>query len=214
MRTLALTTIGISALLTGAAFADVAATATTDLNVRAGPGTEYQVIGVVGGGEGVSIQGCVEGSKWCAIATDGGQGWVYSDYLVADVSGNQVVITERPADLQVPTVVYEGPPAAVPGAVGGAIAGAVIAGPVGAVVGGVAGAAVGAAVDPPREVQTYVTSHPVDPVYLEGEVVVGAQLPETVKVVQVPDYQYSYVYVNGVPVLVEPDTRKIVHIFR
>lgn len=92
--------------------------------------------------------------------------------------GTPIVITERPAEFEVPTVVYEGPPAAIPGAVGGAIAGAVIAGPVGAVVGGVAGAALGAAVEPPAEVRTYVTSHPLDPVYVEGEVVVGATLPK------------------------------------
>jgi uncharacterized protein YraI len=214
MRSIFLAGIGISALLTGSAMADVAAVATTDLNVRAGPGTEFQVIGVIGGGQPVAIQGCVENAKWCSIGLEGGDGWVYSDYLAADVSGQQVIVTERPAEFEVPTVVYEGPPAAVPGAVGGAIAGAVIAGPVGAVVGGVAGAAVGAAVDPPREVQTYVTSHPIDPVYVEGEVVVGATLPEAVQLAQVPSYEYSYVYVNGVPVLVEPGSRKVVYIVR
>jgi hypothetical protein len=30
----------------------------------------------------------------------------------------------------------------------------------------------------------------------------------------IPDYQYSYVYVNGLPVLVEPATRRIVYIYR
>jgi hypothetical protein len=124
------------------------------------------------------------------------------------------VLTERPAELAVPVVTYDGPPAAVPTAVGGAIAGAIVGGPVGAVVGGVAGAAVGAAIDPPKEVRTYVTDHPMDPVYLDGEVVVGATLPEGVKLVEVPDYQYQYVYVNGVPVLVEPGTRQVVHIIR
>jgi len=102
----------------------------------------------------------------------------------------------------------------VPAAVGGAIAGAVIAGPIGAVVGGVAGAVAGAAVDPPAEVTTYVAGNPVDPVYLDGEVVVGATLPEGVQFAQVPNYQYQYVYVNGVPVLVEPGTRKVVYIVR
>jgi len=30
----------------------------------------------------------------------------------------------------------------------------------------------------------------------------------------VPDYEYRYVYVNEVPVLVEPQSRRIVHIVR
>ena len=54
----------------------------------------------------------------------------------------------------------------------------------------------------------------MDPVYLEGEVVVGATLPETVELREIPDYEYRYVYVNGVPVLVEAETRQIVRIVR
>ena len=214
MRTTLLAGFGLTLLMGGSALAAVSAMATTDLNVRSGPGTQYAVVGVLSPGQPVTIRGCMEASQWCVVDTAEGDGWVYSDYLVADLSGSQVVITERPAELAVPTVAYDGPPAAVPGAVGGAIAGAVIAGPVGAVVGGVVGAVAGAAVDPPAEVRTYVTGNPVDPVYLDGEVVVGATLPESVQLVEVPDYQYRYVYVNGVPVLVDASTRQVVHIIR
>jgi hypothetical protein len=63
-------------------------------------------------------------------------------------------------------------------------------------------------------VRTYVTSNQVDPVYLDGEVVVGASLPETVQLREIPDYEYRYVYVNGQPVLVEPQSRRIVYVMR
>lgn len=201
-------------LMSGTALAQVPVTATTELNVRAGPGTNFPVVGVIPEGGAAVIGGCVADSRWCTVAYDGGEGWAYSDYLSADLNGQLVVITDRGTDLGVPATVYEGPPAAVPGAVGGAIAGAVIAGPVGAVVGGVAGAAIGAAVDPPKEVRTYVTENALDPVYVDGEVVVGATLPEPVAVTPVPNSEYAYVYLNGVPVLVEPGTRKVVYIFR
>jgi hypothetical protein len=55
---------------------------------------------------------------------------------------------------------------------------------IGGAAGGVSGAATGAVVDainPPDQVTTYVRSNSVDPVYLEGEVGVGAGLPETVQ---------------------------------
>ena len=103
---------------------------------------------------------------------------------------------------------------AVAGAGTGAIAGALIAGPFGAVIGGIAGLTAGAVVDPPDQVKTYVTANKVDPVYLEGEVVVGSALPQTVKVYEVPQYNYRYAYVNGRTVLVEPGTNKIVYIYR
>ena len=98
------------------------------------------------------------------------------------------------------------------GAAGGAVTGAIIGGPVGAIIGGVAGAALGSAIDPPEEVRTYVVQQPVDTVTLEGEVVVGAGLPETVELHTVPDYEYRYAYVNGERVLVDPETRRIVYV--
>ncbi len=100
----------------------------------------------------------------------------------------------------------------------GAVAGALIAGPIGAAVGGavgaVAGGAAGTAIDPPANVRTYVTTNTVEPVYLDGEVVVGAGLPDTIELREIPDYEYRYVYVNGQPVLVDANTRQIVYIVR
>lgn len=206
--------------MSGAAFA-ASATATTDLNVRAGPGPQYEVVGVVGAGQSTEITGCLEASKWCQIASNGGQGWVYSDYLTSDFGGGQqVVLTERPAEAKVAII----PPpdggtegAAVGGATG-AVAGALIGGPIGAAVGGVAGVAVGGAAgnaaEPPPEVRTYITENRVDPVYLDGEVVVGAGIPENVEIREIPDYEYRYVYVNGQPALVDPDDRRIVYVVR
>ena len=69
-------------------------------------------------------------------------------------------------------------------------------------------------IDPPEKVRTYVTTNKVDPVYLDGEVVVGAGLPDTVELREIPDYEYRYVYVNGQPVLVDSKTRQIVYVVR
>jgi uncharacterized protein YraI len=207
--------------LPGSAYAQTSATATTDLNIRSGPGPQFEVIGVIDGGEATDVTGCLEGSKWCRVTHDGADGWVYSDYLAADLSGSAVVLTERYADVGVPVVTYEGSGAgegAAAGAATGAVAGALVGGPIGAAVGAAAGAAVGgttgAVIDPPETVRTYVTTNRVDPVYLEGEVVVGAGLPDTVELREIPDYDYRYVYVNGQPVLVDPSDRRIVYVIR
>ena len=98
------------------------------------------------------------------------------------------------------------------GVAGGAAVGAVVGGPVGAIVGAIAGGAAGTAIDPPQTVRTYVVEQPGEPVMLEGEVVVGAGLPDVVQLQPVPDYEYSYAYVNGQRVLVDPGTRRIVYI--
>lgn len=208
--------------LTSLAIAQTSVTATADLNVRAGPGPEFPIVGVIGLDQQAALTGCLADSKWCQVDIGGTQGWAYSDYLIGDFSGNQVVVTDRPAEI-VPSVTYETTSStagggAIAGATTGAIAGALIAGPIGAVVGGVAGAATGsvteAVIDPPETVRTYITSNQVDPIFLDGEVVVGAGLPDTVELREIPDYEYRYVYINGQPVLVEPESRRIVYVVR
>ncbi|MEO3387241.1 DUF1236 domain-containing protein [Mesorhizobium sp. CAU 1741] len=215
-------TAGAMLIMSGAAMAQTAVVATTDLNVRSGPGPQYPVIGAIGADQEATLMGCLEGSSWCQVSAAGVDGWAYSDYLIGDNSGVEVVVTERPAEMEVPVVVYDEPAGStvggLTGAATGAIAGAIIGGPIGAAVGGIAGGAAGGAtgdiLQPEPQVRTYIQDNPIDPVYLEGEVVVGASLPETVEVYEIPDYEYRYVYVNGQPVLVEPQSRRIVHIVR
>jgi hypothetical protein len=70
-------------------------------------------------------------------------------------------------------------------------------------------------ISPPPTVRSYVVSHPVAPVYLNGEVVEGVGLPAEVVLAPVPGYgDYQYAYVNNVPVLVEPSTRRVEYIYR
>ncbi|TGQ50571.1 DUF1236 domain-containing protein [Mesorhizobium sp. M1C.F.Ca.ET.193.01.1.1] len=184
--------------MSGAALADTPVSALTDLNVRAGPGPQYPVIGVLAAGQSATLRGCIEGSKWCTIAEGGGNGWVYSDYVAGDFGGSRVVVTRRPAEAGIAVVA---PP--VDDTYTDDYTGAIVASdPVDPIA------------RPPAEVGTYVTTHRVDPVYLEGEVVTGATLPDTVELREIPDYNYRYVYVNNQPALVDPGTRRIVYVMR
>lgn len=211
------TVAAVAMLAAGAASAQTTATASTDLNVRAGPGPHYEVIGMIGVDEQASILGCLEASLWCQVSYAGGEGWAYSDYLIAEYEGTPAVVTERRADIGVPVVEYRSSGGgALAGGATGAVAGALVGGPIGAAVGAVAGAATGGftegALAP--EARTYVMENPGETIYLDGEVVVGAQVPETVEVREIPNYEYRYVYVNQQPVIVEPSTRRIVYIVR
>ncbi|MER8693515.1 DUF1236 domain-containing protein [Mesorhizobium opportunistum] len=190
---------GMLTVMSGSALADTAVSAVTDLNVRAGPGPQYPVIGVLAAGQSATLNGCIENSKWCTIAEAGGQGWVYSDYVTADFGGSRVVLTQRPHGSSVAVV---SPPEDI-GDYSTDYTGAIVA-----------GEPVDAIPRPPAEVRTYVDTHRLDPVYLEGEVVTGATLPDTVELREIPDYNYRYVYVNGQPTLVDPQTRRIMYVVR
>lgn len=187
----------------------------TDLNLRIGPGPGYEVVTVIPANESITLVGCLESLAWCEVSFGGHTGWVYADYLTYEVEGGPVVIREAATRVEVPVVTHD-PQATgtASGAVTGAIAGAVIGGPVGAAVGGVAGATLGAAVTAPPHVRTYVAEQPVDPVFVEGELVIGATLPEAVVLHPVPDYDYRFAYVNHQRVLVDPATREVVYIVR
>ncbi|TPK71769.1 DUF1236 domain-containing protein [Mesorhizobium sp. B2-4-15] len=191
---------GMLAVMSGAALADTAVSAVTDLNVRAGPGPQYPVIGVLAAGQSATLNGCIENSKWCTIAEAGGQGWVYSDYVTADFGGSRVVLTQRPHGSSVAIV---SPPEDI-GNYSNDYTGAIIS----------SDPVVGDFPAPPAEIRTYVDTHRVDPVYLDGEVVTGATLPDTVELRTIPDYKYRYVYVNGQQALIDPQTRRIMYVMR
>jgi len=208
---------GAGLFMTGAALAQTAtATATTDLNIRSGPGPQFDAVGVIAAGDTATVNGCVTDSMWCEVDYGGTIGYAYSDYLTveAEAPGEVIVLTERPPELVGVAEPSTTANSTVTGAAGGAIAGALLGGPVGAAIGGAVGATAGIVVDPPETARTYVTENPMEPVYLEGEVVVGAQVPDTVTVQPIPDYEYEYVYINGQPVLIDPGTREIVYVFR
>ncbi|TIP98332.1 MAG: DUF1236 domain-containing protein [Mesorhizobium sp.] len=189
---------GALVAMSGTALADTAVSAVADLNIRAGPGPQYPVIGVLAAGQSATLDGCIQNSKWCTIAEANGQGWIYSDYVTADFGGNEVVLTRRPADADI-TIVEAPADVDEPDIYTGAI---------------VAGEPIEPIRRPPAEVRTYIETNRIDPVYLEGEVVTGATLPDTVELREIPDYDYRYVYVNGQPALVDPGTRRIMYVER
>jgi uncharacterized protein YraI len=203
-HTFLLASAAVLALSTSASAATIAS-AVTPLNVRSGPGPQYEVIGVIPDNGRATITGCIQGSLWCQVSVNGRQGWAYSKYLTARLSGRSLIVAE---DLNnIPTITYQAPATTV----GSAVPAPAVTG---SLVEPTATTAPLVITPPPPTVRDYVVSHPVEPVYLNGEVVAGAGLPANVTLAPVPGYRYSYAYVNRVPVLVEPQTRAVTYVYR
>ena len=216
-KILAVSTAVVGILATPLA-AQMTASTTTDLNFRTGPGPQYAAQGVIPADTAVDVAGCLEGGEWCKVTYDGTAGWAYSAYLTTPVENEPVVLYQAPTTVEIETVTYEEGNAGVGGAAGatwGAAAGALlVGGPAAVAAGAVLGAATGASSAVTEETVTYVRQNPVEPVYLTGEVAVGAGIPETVQVYEVPEGSYSYVNVNEQTVIVDPETRRIVQVIR
>ena len=193
----------IATLSTSASAATIA-TASTPLNIRSGPGPQYGIVGAIPDRGHAAIIGCIQDSLWCQVSYNGHQGWAYAQYLTAQLSGRSLIVAERLNDI--PTVTYQEPIETTGSAIRvPTITGTLVARPA---------TAEPLVVTPPPNVGTYVVSHPVAPVYLNGEVVEGAGLPQDIALSPVPGFDYQYAYVNNVPVLVEPSTRRVEYIYR
>lgn len=190
-----------AAALSAHASAEIVASATTPLNIRSGPGPQYSIIGAIPDRAQATVTGCIQGSLWCQVSYNGRQGWAYSQYLTATLSGRSFAVAESVHGM--PAVTYQAPVETVGSAV-----------PVPAITGIAPPAGPPFALNPPPAVGSYVVSHPVAPVYLNGEVVEGVGLPEDVALAPVPEYDYQYAYINNQPVLVQPSTRRVEYIYR
>ncbi|GAD56874.1 DUF1236 domain-containing protein [Limimaricola cinnabarinus] len=203
------------------AMSGTTATAAAELNLRAGPGPDMEIIDVIPADGEVTVEGCLESANWCRVTLDGTTGWAYGDYLTVQMAEapEPVVLYENRSELEVETVTYDNEvnnAAATAAGAATAAAGAAVlaAGPVGILGAAAIGAALGDGATPNEQTITYVRENPIDPVLLEGEVVVGAGIPQEVELSPIPDAEYSYLYVNGTPVLVEPEERRVVYIVR
>lgn len=194
----------------GLAQAEMSATTASDIEVRSGPGAEFPTVGVATRGSEATLDGCVEGSRWCRVDVNGMRGWVYAQYLSVEQNGVPVVVQDHRDDLGIPTITYQQTDPIETGSVQ-----AVQPGPNDELLGPAdpSGEKV-VAITPPGEVRTYIDENPVDAVQLNGDVIVGATLPQSVEVHRIPDYQYSYVEVNHQPALIDPGTRRIVYVYR
>ncbi len=216
---ISLAALAAAGALSGSAYAATVATATTPVHIRSGPGPQYAIVGVIGTNDHATMTGCIQGSLWCQVSYRGKTGWTYSKYLTTRVAGRPLVIAQNPTRANVPLVTYRQPvattfrqPAAattvetIGSATPPVTTGTLIESP--------QAATTQYMVNPPPTVHTYVIAHPAETVYLNGSVAVGAGLPENVALQPVPQSDYDYAYVNRTPVLVQPQTRRIVYVYR
>ena len=208
----------ILAVAASPALAALSANTTTELNLRSGPGAQYDIQSVIPASAEVAVEGCLAGGEWCEVSFGGETGWAYSAYLTTPGENEPVVLYQAPQTIEIETVTYDNGNKAVGGTAGagfGAAAGALlVGGPAAVAAGAILGAATGASSTVEEETVTYVRQNPVEPVYLEGEVAVGAGVPETVTIYETPAQGYSYVNVNNQPVVIDNDTRRIVTVIR
>ena len=202
------------------------ATTNTALNVRSAPNVYGAVMGQLDANTAVTIEGCLEDVSWCRITNGEMTGWASGSYLfvnageqpvaLIDTAGNAEVDYEINVisndDVEIPADIA----AAAAGGTVGALTAYALGGPIGAIALSAVGGAVAGdlAVELTEDSYVYVVENPVETVYLDGEVVVGAAVPADVTTYELPQPEYRYLWVNGVPVIVSAETNAIVAVLR
>ena len=227
MKTL---TLGLASALalTAAAptFAQTAeARAGAAISARVTPSEFAPSVGVLEKDQPVMIEGCLEDISWCEISFDGEKAWAAGEYLYVEEGSEPVMLLNRPGSLSLKTVTVtdeeatkaEENAAAFAGGTMGSLIAFAAGGPAGAVVaGGILGtSAAVASVEPTEETLVFISDNPVETVYLNGEVAVGAGVPEQVTTYEVPmQPEFRYLNVNGDTVLIDAETGVIVRVIR
>ncbi len=65
-----------------------------DLNVRAGPGTTYPVLGTLAFGTQVPVTGRVADGTWLAIPFNGTTGWIFTELAVLEGDLSTIPVLE------------------------------------------------------------------------------------------------------------------------
>src|SRR4026208_191197 len=94
-----------AALAAGPALAVTASSPTGHLNVRSGPGFQYQVVSQIPANTPAQITGCVSDYSWCAVALPGGvTGWASAPHLWARACGPPKNLQVVGSQLGIPVV--------------------------------------------------------------------------------------------------------------
>jgi uncharacterized protein YraI len=107
MKHLRILAIAAAAMLAGSTLASAQeAFTTSDVNMRAGPGSRYPVVTTIPSDREVIIHGCLSNWDWCDVSWRRNRGWVFSDYLEALYRNRRIGFDEYRTYIDVPFVSF------------------------------------------------------------------------------------------------------------
>jgi uncharacterized protein YraI len=100
--------VAVGLLSATSASAFTAFTSSKTLNLRAGPGEEFPIVGVMERNVRVEVTGCVLDYSWCFLIVDGVPGWAFARSLVVDTEEGIIHVYEAADKGMVPIVGVDG----------------------------------------------------------------------------------------------------------
>ncbi|WEX09291.1 SH3 domain-containing protein [Chelativorans sp. AA-79] len=103
-----LAAVAFGAILASAGTAAAAnAFATGNVNMRAGPSTQYPRVTTIPRGSAVEVYGCTSGWRWCDTVWRGNRGWVSASYLQMQYRDRRVYVPDYAPRLGLPVITFQ-----------------------------------------------------------------------------------------------------------
>ena len=61
-----------------------------EVNLRAGPSSDYPVVAILGAGVTIAVEGCMSDYRWCDVSVGPNRGWLYAGNIVYPYQGANV----------------------------------------------------------------------------------------------------------------------------
>ena len=105
---LMLAALAVGAILVTPGIAAAANAFTTgNVNMRAGPSTQYPRVTTIPYGASVEVYGCTSGWRWCDTSWRGIRGWVSASYLELLYRDRRVYVPEYAPRVGVPVITFQ-----------------------------------------------------------------------------------------------------------
>ena len=61
-----------------------------EVNLRAGPSSDFPVVAILGAGVNITVEGCMSDYRWCDVSVGPNRGWLYAGNIVYPYQGANV----------------------------------------------------------------------------------------------------------------------------
>ena len=80
--------------------------ATANVQIFAGPGNDYPVVGQLPGGAAVDVNGCLSDYSWCDVSVGSERGWVYGGDIATLYGSGPAPILQYGPQLGFPAITF------------------------------------------------------------------------------------------------------------
>lgn len=79
----------------------------SEVNLRAGPDTQFPRVTILPAGVSVMVYGCTYGWSWCDVSWQGVRGWISGQYLESLYEGRRAYLPEYGDAIGLPTITFQ-----------------------------------------------------------------------------------------------------------